>query len=192
MPYQTLLKALEDDARGQCEKIVSEAEEQAERAVREAEEEARRARSERFAALEGKLARERASRINDARTRAGALKLSVRRRLIERVLDGAFERVRSLPEDEYVEVLRRLAREAAAEFDSTGLKPVISVNPADAGRLDGALGDGAEVRPDPEVTLGVVASTPDGRRRVENTVASRIERARDHLLPMLDKLLFSP
>lgn len=188
MPKDALLKALEDEADAQCSLIVAEAEEEAERVTASAEKEAEEARRKRITALRRTMERERTSDLNAARTRVNSARLKVRHDLIEEVMKEAVERFRKLPGKEYSALLNRLYHEALDEVHhKTGVRPLVHVNPADAGLLDT---DEADLKPDESVSLGVVITDPAGRLRSENTLGARLERARKSLVPLIDGILF--
>lgn len=91
----------------------------------------------------------------------------------------------------YAAVLRGLIKEAAEELSG---RIVIEVHPEDretAAQAVRALGLDAEVRPADDARGGARVATPDGRFVVENTLASRIERARPLLASEVAQLLWS-
>lgn len=187
MAQDALLKALEDDARAQAEKVVSQAEREAAVIVEAAEAEVESLKSERIKGLEDKLVRERTRKVNSARTRAGAVKLKIRHKLVEEVFDSALEHFKALPREEYSRLVKRLFHEACHGLHcGADEKYVVRVNPADVELVDD---ERARVEPDEHVSLGVVVIAGDGRVRSENTLRSRLERGRKTLLPMVDKIL---
>ena len=188
MPKDSLLQVLEEDARAQCAMITAEAEAEAERVIASAAKKAEETRRARIADLERTLDRQRTSALNAARTRANSARLKVRHDLIEEVLGAAVERFRKLPRKEYAALLKRLYHEALDEVHHRGgVRPVVYVNPADAGLLDA---EDADVKTDECVSLGVVVTDPAGRLRSENTLGGRLERARKDLVPLIDSILF--
>ncbi|MFQ5464684.1 MAG: V-type ATP synthase subunit E [Thermodesulfobacteriota bacterium] len=188
MPKDSLLQVLEEDASAQCAMITAEAEAEAEEVIASAAKEAGETRLGRISALERTLARQRTSALNAARTRANSARLKVRHDLIEEVLSAAVERFRKIPEKEYSALVNRLYHEALDEVHHrAGVRPVVYVNPADAGLLDA---EEADIKTDECVSLGVVVTDPAGRLRSENTLAGRLQRARKHLVPLIDGILF--
>ncbi len=181
-----LLNALEEDARTQCAAIIEEAGKAAADIIAEAEKEVSILREERFDSLNIRLRELKTSSINAARVRAEGLKLKARHEIIEKVLDDALEGFKGLPREEYAEVLKSLYEELKKEWGSRE-KPVVLVNPEDTGFIKEAS---FEVRPDPDVRLGAVFVSGDGRIRYENTIPSRIKSIRPDLVAAVEKTLF--
>lgn len=188
MPQDTLLLALEEDARNQARRIIEEAEEEAKKIIEGAEAEARSLRERRLAELSSALEKKKAYTLNTARTRAAGAGLRARHGLIDQVLRDTLERFRSMSGHEYSVVLNGLYEELKREWDASGEdRPIVLVNPADTGLLNDGYG---EVRADKDVSLGVVFTSKDGKVRFDNTVPSRLRKSRAELMPLLDKLLF--
>lgn len=188
MPQQALLKALEEDARTQSGNIINSAKEAADAILSRAAEETESLRARRIEELGATLARKRASMVNSARTRANAEKLKVRHELIEQVFSAALESAGSIDGDEYARVVNALVEELAAAFDNASCSGArILVDPGYTGRVNIP---GLEVEADGSVGLGAVIISSDGRLVCENTVASRLEKAKNELMPVVDKLLF--
>jgi vacuolar-type H+-ATPase subunit E/Vma4 len=97
-----------------------------------------------------------------------------------------------LPQDRgrYAAVLRGLIREAAANL---GGRLIVEIHPDDrevAAQAVRDLGVDAEIATAEDVRGGVRVSTPDRRFVVENTLLSRIERARPVLATEVAQLLW--
>jgi len=189
MAQDALLKAIEEDARAQAERIIEESEEAARGIVKDAEDEVSGIRAERLAALAQRLERRKASLLNGARINTGALKLRARLDVIERVLALTEERARGTTREEYGTLLNRFYEELEKKWleEAETEPPIVLVNPEDAGLLDGR---GVEIKPDPGVSIGVVFTSRDGRKRYENTVSSRIRKARGEMVMEIDRLIF--
>ena len=166
MAQDPLIAALEEDARGQAARIIEEAEEARER-----------------------LGKTRAAAVNGARTRAAGLKLAVRQELIQRAIDEAAKRFFSLNGEERSRLVARLYAELEREWARARSyePPVVRVNPADLKLIEAG---GAVVLPDESVAAGVVFTSADGRVRFENTVSSRMERAKKKMIPAINEMLF--
>lgn len=188
MAEDTLIAALEEDARAQAERILIEAREAGEAALAEAREQAAREREERSQELEARLKGQRAALLNDARTRASGGKLKVRHELLERVLVEAEKRFSSMPKEHYRLLLNQLFNELKAEWEKQRPfdAPVVLVSPADIGLLETRL----DLRGDKAVSLGVVFSSGDGTVWFENSIPARLSRARAVMVPAVNKLLF--
>lgn len=189
MPEETLLEALEEDTRNQCAAIIREAEETAERIVKEAQESAERTFEARLTESREAIDRARAFAINSARTRMSGAVLDVRHSLIDEVFAGVVKKITAMPKAEYARLLNRLYSELKGDWVKAGIldKPSVLVNPSDAGLIADA---GADIKADASVSPGVVFVSPDGKLRLENTVSSRITKARTDLVPAVNKLLF--
>lgn len=190
MPWDPLIAALEEDARAEAARIIEEAEEAREAMLSKAGAEAEREAGERLQEIRERLQRERAARLNAARTAASGLRLGVRHGLISGVLDEARQRFSSMPEDEYSRFLTRLYEELKLDWERArpGEVPVVCLNPAD---LDRIRADGARLKADEGVRSGVVFTSGDGRVRFENTAAARMERAGKAMVPALNEMLFN-
>lgn len=188
MAEQTLLKTLEEDARGQAAGILSDAEARAREIIEGAEQESASVKEARLRELETTLEKERSARINSARVRAVGALIEVRRNAIEAVLEGTVESFGKMPPDEYSRLLGRLCSNLEKDLRGTGeTRPVLRVNPADIGRLNNP---GVEFVADPEVTLGAAFVSADGKVRKELTIPSIIRKKRRALETLIDKAIF--
>jgi vacuolar-type H+-ATPase subunit E/Vma4 len=136
-------RAIRGDAETRCRQILAEADSRIEALKAEA-----------MRALERELAGDRQRLLGEARMKARAEGLRVKRRLIAEAFARAgkeIERRRASPEAE--EALKSLAAEAAA-----------------------AVGQPCTVETSPEEGTAV-AFSPDGSRRADNSLASRLKRA---------------
>ena len=188
MAEDTLIAALEEDARAQASRILIEAREAGEAALAEARAQIERERDKRARELEARLKGQRAALLNAARTRASGARLGVRLGLIGRLLIEAEKRFSSLPEDEYRNLLNRLFSELKAEWEKErpGESPVVLVNPADTGLLETSL----TLKADKGVRAGVVFASTDGTVRFENTVQARLSKGKAVMVPAINKILF--
>lgn len=188
MAEDTLISALEEDARAEAASIVEEAKQAAGLVLKEAHAEAAREREERVRALEERLRNERAALLNGARTKVSGAKLGVRHELMERAMLEAQKRFSSLPPDEYGKLINGFFSELQREWEKgrPGDEPVVLVNPADAGLLKTAF----KVIGDATVTLGAVFATGDNRIRFENTVPARMAKGRAVMVPAINEMLF--
>lgn len=188
MAEETLITALEDDAREQARQILEEARQTAESILREASLEAEQERQERTDALKQRLRSDKAAVLNGARMKASGSKLAIRHELADRAVNDAQERFASLPKEEYSGFLGQLFSELKSEWDieRPGEVPVVLVNQADMGLLKTDL----KVREDNGVRLGVVFVSGDGKIRFENTVAARLSKGRTVMAPAINEMLF--
>jgi len=188
MTQEALIKALEDEARAQAERIVAEAGEEARRVLGEAEREIEAEKAERLAALERDVAGRRTSLLNEARVRMAALKLRAKLGVIEEVMDRALKEIEGLPADRQAAVTRRLYREVRERWPTEKTEgAVVRVRPAYKDIVEEA---GLRVEAVESMPLGVVMESADGRITFENTVTSRMEKARPVILVELNRLIF--
>lgn len=188
MAEDTLISALEEDARAQAARIIEEAREAAEAALRDAGEQIDREREARVAELEAALMGQRAAMLNAARTRASGARLAVRHSLIERALEEAGAKFLSMPKDEYRRLLMGLFSELKADWERgrPGEAPVVFVNPADAGLIETSY----TIKGGESVKLGVVFASEDGTVRFENSIPGRLSRAKAVMVPAMNEMLF--
>ena len=189
MAQDPLIAALEEDARNQASRIIEEAQEAREAILRQARGDAQREGEERLSEAKERLRKTRAARINTARTKTAGMKLGVRQELITRAIDEARKSFFSLKGADYSKLLSHLYGELERDWARARLDeaPVVRVNPADVGII---RADGAAVKPDESIAAGVVFESADGRVRFENTVSSRIERAKKNMIPAINEMLF--
>ncbi len=188
MAEDTLISALEEDARAQASRVLEEAREAAEAALEEARAEAKALEESSFMELDSSLKRKRAALLNLAATKASGEKLKVRHALIDRALEEAGKRFSAMPEDEYRRFLGRLFSELRGDWERgrPGESPVVFVNPADVALVETSY----EVKADERVVQGVVFASKDGVVRFENTVPGRLMRAKAMMVPAMNELLF--
>lgn len=189
MAQDPLIAALEEDARGQASRITEEAEEAREALLRLAREEAGRESEERMLEARERIRKTRAARLNAARTNAAGAKLGVRQELIHKALGEAGKRFSSLEGEEHSRLISLLYNELERDWakERRGEAPVVRVNPSDVKIIQA---NGAAVKPDESIAAGVVFTSADNRIRFENTIPSRIERARRNIIPAINEMLF--
>jgi len=183
-----LLKAIEEEAFAESERLVKEAVDAASAIVGEVEAEVGAEREERVGALYQGFEKRRASAVNNARIRVSAIKLTARREVVEGVLSGLVAAAGRMPDGEYAALLVRLFKELERAWkESSGEEPRVLAGAREAGLLAKA---GIAVEIDPAVSLGVVFKSKDGRMRFENTIHSRIEKAGSGLVMELNRIIF--
>lgn len=188
MNQEELLKALEEDARKEREGVLQEAEEEARRIIEEAQQELKRLKEEDLIRWKALLATERAKAINEAKAYAMALLLEARYSILQEVFQRAEKELEK--REGYPDVLRRLILEALEDRKDGEGRVIAFVSGEDLPILQGInLPQGVEIRAG-EVRLGVVVTTRDGRRRVVNTLKSRLEKAKTGLMTILNEMLF--
>ncbi len=187
-----LMDLLEREAEAERERVLAEARERARRVIEEAEAEAQARLEEqrRRLAAEVEAARVRARGV--ANLRASSLVLQAKEDLVAQVFRRAEEELDRIAADpaRYGPLLRALLKEAAAGFSN---RVVVECPERDAAAVEAAareLGLAADVRPSPEVRSGVRVRSEDGRFTVENTLHSRLQRARQVLLSEVADVLW--
>ena len=162
-----LFSAIEERAGEERARIREEAETRARVTLEDAEAEIRRIKAEAVRGLERELASEAQRLVGEARMKARGEGLQVKRRL----LDEAFARARA-------EVQRLCA--------SAGAAAVLEVLSAEA---TAAVGEPCTV--DVDLKKGsVVAASADGKRRADNSLHSRLDRAQTAFEAEVADLLF--
>ncbi len=189
MAQDPLIAALEEDARGQAARILEEAGEAREALLRESREDARKEAEERLSEARERLGKEKAARLNAARTKAAGMKLVVRQELVQKAVDEARSRLFSLKGEERLRLIERLYAELQSDWSRTrgNEPPIVRVNPVDERAIQA---NGAKVHADDSVLSGIVFTSEDGRVRFENTVSSRMERAKKNMIPAINEMLF--
>ncbi len=192
MMSSELIDLLEREAEAERERLLSEARERATRIVQEAEAEAKAKLEEhrRRVAAEVEAARIRAQGV--AKVQAVSLLLETKDQLVEEVFRRAGEELERIAQDpvRFAPVLRELLREAVS--GSPG-HVVVECAERDVAAVEAAareLGLNADVQPSSAVRGGVRVRSPDGRFTVENTLPSRLERARQVLLSQVADVLW--
>jgi len=117
--------------------------------------------------------------------------LAVRREWLERAFAGAERRIAELCAGQsYPRALRSLVVEALEAIGGAGELEVARRDVELARTLLRELAPGCAVRGEGEEAGTVRVSSPDGLRRVDNSLASRLRRARLAMEPEICRLLF--
>lgn len=168
---QTEITRIEEEAAGQVRSILDQA-----------EAEAVEIREQHIAAVLPRIESERARRINAAKLTAQRLVLEARESMVKAAFDAAGEELASIRENStYPAVLEALMNEV---FDELGTRVKFVVDPRDAGlvrRLLDRRGLDLGIEPALNTWGGVVGHSSDGRLTVDNTLETRLERARRRL-----------
>jgi V/A-type H+-transporting ATPase subunit E len=181
--------------------IINEAREQAEQIKKEAE---RRAQSKaewiiRKAQTQAEIEKSRI--IANAKLEIRRKKLQTQETFINEVFTGLKERLSSLPEEEYFEIVKNLILQAVAELGETRVR--ISSNEATLQMIAGNIEEvksflkeklgkeiSIEIGTKRETIGGVVVENQEGNVRVDNTFEARIERLQSELRSIIAKALF--
>ncbi len=189
-----LRQLLEQEAQAEQDRALAEARTRAEEIIAAARREAeeivasgrRRADDERTQGL--------VRVTSTASLRAAALVLAAKDEAIRKVFEQAEADLRSGAADPKRRraMLLGLVREAMRGV--AGGRVLVVASPGDVEAVRDAcreLGLDAEVRESPDVADGIRLATPDGRAVVENTVPSRLARARREMVSRVAEILWS-
>ncbi len=188
-----LIDLLEREAEAERQRLLAEARQRADQVRQQAEAEAQAlldAQRRRVAAAV-EAARVRARGV--ARLRATSAVLEAKDAVLEEVFRRAQEELARVSQDpaRYGSLLRGLLREAAEGF---GGPVVVECAEQDVRAVEAAARElgipVVQVRPDSQLRGGVRVLSEDGRFVVENTLASRLERARQMLLGEVADILW--
>lgn len=185
---QALQQAIIAIAQQEAQSILDEARSKADAIHKQAEVRAEAASVAILRAAERQVPRFIEQAAAKAQVEAQMLKLQRREEVIERAFATARQRLTTLPQRAgYAAIVRRLLNEAIAVLDSDTC--IVHADAQTQALLTDALL--AEIERERHVKLhlddpliegvGIVLSTPDGRRRYDNTFAARLARAEDDL-----------
>jgi len=196
MGEKELLKALEDDARRECNAIIENTLAEADAIIKTAIEEMEKKKKEGLETIKACMQMERTRRLADARLYAREAILKERQAGINRVLEKTRDRLGDIQKNrDYPVVLERLLKEALAEWNGSmkGRDAQVIAAKRDIPLLKKikASDDNYEIVPDEAeaVSSGVVIASKDRRFRITNTLISRLERAKGELVSVIDKAL---
>ena len=196
MGEKELLKALEDDARRECNAIIENTLAEADAIIKTAIEEMEKKKKEGLETIKACMQMERTRRLADARLYAREAILKERQAGINRVLEKTRDRLGDIQKNrDYPVVLERLLKEALAEWNGSmkGRDAQIIAAKRDIPLLKKirASDGNYEIVPDEAeaVSSGVVIASKDRRFRITNTFLSRLERAKGELVSVIDKAL---
>ncbi|NJE26226.1 V-type ATP synthase subunit E [Thermococcus sp. MV5] len=196
-----IIEEINREAEQKIKYILEEAEHKADEIKKEAE---RRAKAKadwiiRKAQTQAELEKQRI--IANARLEVRRKKLALQEELIKEVIDSIKERLASIPEEEYLEVLKGLIVEGIQELGEE--KVVLSSNERTLSLIEEHLeeikgivkekiGKDVEISlGDPLETLGgVIIQNSTKTIRIDNTFETRMERLQSELRAKIAKILF--
>jgi vacuolar-type H+-ATPase subunit E/Vma4 len=189
-----LIQLLEQEAKVEKDQALREAQTRAEEVLAAAGREADEIEAAARHRVEGEQAQARARATSTASLRAAALVLAAKDEGIRKVFEQAERDLRSAAgnPERRAAVLRTLLREAAQGLSGGRLTVETAGGDVAAVReACGALGLDAEVRQADDVSDGVRVAAADGRVVVENTLGSRLARARREMVSRVAETLWS-
>jgi len=189
-----LIQLLEQEARVEKDQALKEAETKAEEILAAARQEAGEIEAAARRRVEMEQAQARARAASTASLRAAALVLAAKDQAIRQVFEQAEAELRQAAGNlqRRGTVLRALLREAAQGLQAGGRATVYAA-PADVAVVRDAcreLGFDADVREAADVADGVRVASADGRVVVENTLGSRLARARREMVSRVAETLW--
>lgn len=196
MGEKELLKALEDDARRECDAIIENTLAEADAIIKTAIEEMEKKKKQGLETIKACMQMERTRRLADARLYAREAILKERQAGINRVLEKTRDRLGDIQKNrDYPVVLERLLKEALAEWNGSmkGRDAQVIAAKRDIPLLKKikASDNNYEIVPDEAeaVSSGIVIASKDRRFRITNTLLSRLERAKGELVSVIDRAL---
>lgn len=188
-----LIHLLEEEARVEKDKVLAEARAKADAILTAAHPEAEEIVAEGRRRTEDERAQSRARATSTASLRAAALVLAAKDAAIRKVFEQAETELRSASQDPHRRraMIHALLREATRGLP--GGRVTIEASPGDVQMVQEAcreLGVDGEARENVEVTDGVRLASPDGRVVVENTMPSRLVRARREMVSRVAEILW--
>ena len=193
---QALKRAIIGDAKEEMEQILADARAKAEDIRRQAEEQAKAKRKVILQRAQQEAETLRSHAAAAAQLEAQTLRLKRREQLLERVFASARQQLASAPEwPDYEQIARHMVREAVerlgadevlvVQADERTRKVLNDDVLADLGKSLPPVGgtEGGSLRTGAPLTqsTGVVLGTPDGHRRYDNTLETRLARMQDGL-----------
>lgn len=182
MPLEDILGAIDGAAQAELQRIRREAAETVARIQAEAQAQAAAARETHLRAVELPLAHERGRIVNRARQEAARAVSQAREELFHAAMRAARERLAHLREGpDYPALLAALLDEAQAQLDG---EVVVRVDARDLA-LAACLAPDARLEPTLIPWGGVEVRSADGKIVVINTLAARLEQARERARPLV-------
>ncbi|MDI6719762.1 MAG: V-type ATP synthase subunit E family protein [Methanomicrobiales archaeon] len=192
MQYAELIRSVELGAAERIEEIRRRADREIESIRRDAEEKGAAIRQEHREQAVRAVASERERQISGTRKDIRMEILKAKADLLDRAFRGAEAALASVRErGTYPAIFRNLLLEAVREMDEETFQ--IHVNGRDADLCRSILQDlnmNCEILPDLHSAGGLIARSRDGRLVVENTLESRLARAREALRSEIFPLLY--
>jgi vacuolar-type H+-ATPase subunit E/Vma4 len=194
---QTLTGAILAEAQQEAQQILAEAEAKAADIRHRAEVQASSESAERLQLAEVEVQTLHTHTIAAAQLDAQTLKLQKREELLTEVFERVRQQLSALPQSEgYAVLVRPLTREAVENLSVEG-DIVLRTDPATQALLDSALqadlgqelGVHLTAGSPLEQGTGIIAETPDGHRKYDNTLEARLARMQERLRAPVYRIL---
>ncbi len=191
MSYEELIDAIEKDAVKERQKLIDDARIEANSIVERVKNELKVLRKKKITEFENYLEKERALAANQARREADILSISAKTEVLSELFQKAEERIIELKN--YKDILIKLLREAIERWGEE-IKTddfIVYVSEDDLSALKNEdISSEFKIQAGKDIREGVILVSKDNRFRMENTLKSRMERAKSDMLPILNKVLF--
>lgn len=188
MGLEEIVKRIDEDAAQQSSKIVAEAEAESSKMIAEAKSKAESITASAKSKAEKEAKDERMRSIASAHLAAKRDLLQAREDVLRRyeaqIMDSVDEFVKS---DDYSKFLLKAIADGVSKIGKDG---VIQVNSKDRALLKGKKLDGKVSSDSIECRGGAIVTSPDGRRRVDNTIESYLRDRSDRVRLMLVEQVF--
>lgn len=169
------------------QRIEAEASAEIARIEASADAEIARLKDEAMEALERELEREAGQLRSEASLESRSRALEIKSRVVEQVFAAAEKEIDARARDPHV--LTSLGAEAARQAGNDGGRVRLITSEANASSLSSLKN--VEVLAKAGSSSGtMIAESPDGKRAVDNSLRTRLGRARKYLLPDLARILF--
>ncbi len=192
MALKDIFDTLNNEGEKERDRILKAARQEAGKMIRLAEEDAEKVKENELHRASLSLKGETARIINQAKLfkKEEAIKAK------EQFIDESFENARLKTADlrqtkDYERIFESLAREALERVDGHVVASVDKRDEVLAKRIFAKLSDGIEIRADISCSGGVSIGAADGRITYDNTIDSRLEKARTVLKSRVAEALFS-
>ncbi|MBI5030596.1 MAG: V-type ATP synthase subunit E [Chloroflexi bacterium] len=201
MPLEHILRAMQAQADNEIAQLTRSADDEIAQLIADAESQAQTIRARHHARVEPLLANETASIQNQAKLAALRALTDAREQLLNQAFAQAQVCLAQMRESErYPAIFRALAREAvdALAGDSPLSQEqnlIVRVDPRDvtlARQVFSELGTSFKIETEPIALGGLQVTTHDARLVVTNTLAGRLERARNTLRGLVARILVGP
>lgn len=191
MALEEMLVALEQEGQETVDRIESQAKAHENQILKEAKEEADRIRSDHIKKMEDQVRMERSRIINGAHFQVKKEVIRMKEAMMNEVFSEVSKRIENLRNDaSYKDIFEKLTTEAVSGIAG---KALVSIDPADE-NLGREVLDKMKI--DYELALsnkclgGLIARSEDGRIILNNTIDSRLDKAKQLLKTDVLKVLF--
>jgi len=193
MALKDIFDTLNGEGEKERDRILKTAKQEANKIIRLAEEDAQKVKENELERASFSLKGETARIINQAKLFKKEEAIKAKEQFINKSFEDAKLKMADLRQSKtYEQVFESLAREALQRVNGHVVALVDKRDEALAQRILAKLSDGIAIRADISGSGGVNVSADDGRITYDNTIDSRLEKARTVLKSKVAEALFSP